>query len=221
MRLVIAGSGRLAYFLGRALLDHRHDVVFVARDRADCEGLARRLGAEAVVGDPTAPQALDDAGAGSADQVLAVTPRDDENLVVCQIAKLRFRVPRTLALANDPANEAVFRALGVDVAFAPTQILASLIEQRAGIDAVVGLVPAAGGRVRISEVAVAAGAAAVGCALRDLRLPPGALVGCVLRGDEAFVPNGDTVLARGDRAVLIAVAPIHDRAVQALTRAVR
>ena len=100
--------------------------------------------------------------------------------------------------------------------FSPTRVMASLIEQHAGLDAVIGLVPAAGGRVLLSEVRIDAGSAAVGRPLREAGLPQGALVGCVVRGGEAFVPHGDSVLGAGDRVVVISVASTHERAVAAL-----
>ncbi len=218
MRAVLAGGGRLAYFLGRSLREHGHDVVVVDADAAAGEGLARRLGVEVRVGDPTTPEALEDAAAGSADVVLAVTDDDARNLVVCQLARVRFAVPRVLSLVHDPENEPLFRALGVEAAVSPTRIVASLIEQHAGLDAVVALAPAAGGRVILSEVRIDDGAPSAGKALRDLRLPQGTLVGCVVRGGDAFVPNGDSVLRAGDRVVVLSVAASHERAVKALAK---
>jgi trk system potassium uptake protein TrkA len=218
MRVVLAGGGRLAYFVGRALRDHGHQVVVVDADAADCASLARRLGVETRVGDPTTPEGLEDAAAGSADVVLAVTPDDARNLVVCQLARVRFAVPRVLSLVHDPENEPLFRALGVEAAISPTRVMASLIEQHAGLDAVIGLVPAAGGRVVLSEVRLDAGAPAVGRKLRDLGLPQGALVGCVVRDGDAFVPNGDSDLRAGDRVVVISVAAVNERAVKALAK---
>lgn len=216
MRVVLAGGGRLAYFLGRSLREHRHDVVVCDPDAASCAALAERLGVEARIGDPTTPEALEDAETGSADVVLAVTGDDARNLVVCQLARVRFAVPRVVALVHDPENEPLFRAVGVESVFSPTRVMASLIEQHAGLDAVIGLVPAAGGRVLLSEVRIDAGSAAAGRPLRDAGLPQGALVGCVVRGGEAFVPHGDSALEAGDRVVVISVASTHERAVAAL-----
>jgi trk system potassium uptake protein TrkA len=216
MRVVVAGGGRLAYFLGRSLREHRHEVVVCDADGATCADLAQRLGVEVRVGDPTTPETLEDAGTGSADVVLAVTGEDARNLVVCQLARVRFTVPRVLALVHDPENEPLFRTLGVEAAFSPTRVMASLIEQHAGLDAVVGLVPAAGGRVILSEVRLDAGAPAVGRRLRELGLPQGALVGCVVRDGEAFVPHGDSELRAGDRVVVISVAATNERAVATL-----
>ena len=221
MRLVIAGVGRLTYFLGRALEASGHDLVVVGKEREICERLARRLRGTVVVGDPTRAEPLEEAGAGSADQLLAVTWKDHENLVTCQLARLRFHVPRVLAIVNDPDNEEVFRALGVEVAFSPIRVLASLIEQRAGLDAVVALAPAAGGKVLLADVRIDAGAAADGRTLKGLGLPQGALVGCVVRGEDAFVPHGDTELRAGDRVVVIGATDVHERAVRALTARAR
>ena len=217
MRLVIAGTDRLTYFLGRTLADRGHHITVVGPARAACEDLARRLDAQAIVGDPTRPEVLEDAGTGSADQVLAVTSEDPQNLVVCQLARMRFRVPRALAMVNDPDNEAVFKALGVEVAFSPIRVLASLIEQSAGLDDVIRLTPAAGGKVLLADVLVSPRSAAAGRPLCEIGMPQGALLGCVVRGGEAFVPHGETVLQPGDRAVVLGLAGVHERAVRLLT----
>ena len=217
MRLLLVGSGRLTYFLGRALQRRGHELTIVSRDPAECEALARRLDATVICGDGTYASVLEDAGAGSADQVLALTPRDPDNLVTCQLAKLRFHVPRVLALANDPENEVAFTRLGIETAFSPIRVLASLIEQRAGLDAVVGLIPAAEGKVLVAEVRLEEDSPVVEHTLRDVRLPRGALVGCILRGDQPIVPHGETALGPGDRLLLISTPESQRAAIRALT----
>ncbi|MCG3133203.1 MAG: Trk system potassium uptake protein TrkA [Planctomycetes bacterium] len=219
MRVILAGGGRVAFFLARSLRTHGHQVVVCDGDETTCADFASRLGVEARVCDPTSPEGLEDAEAGSADTLIAVSRDDARNLVTCQLALVRFSVPRVVALVNDPENEALFRAVGVESVFSPARVMASLLEQHAGLDGVIALAPAAGGKVLLSEVKIGDGAAAAGKRLRDLALPPGSLAGCILRGGGAFVPNGDSEIAAGDRVVVIAVAEAHERAVAALASA--
>ena len=72
---------------------------------------------------------LNEAGANRADIVAAVTGDDEDNLVICQMAKHHFDVPRTIARVNNPKNEALFRHLGVDEIISPTRMILGSIEQ--------------------------------------------------------------------------------------------
>lgn len=194
MRVIVAGDGRSAYFLARMFLSKGFHVTAVTRDPADASWLARRLERAVVVrGDPSAPEVLEDAGAASAEAVVAVTGRDQDNLVIAQLADLRFRVPRVVALVNDPDNEEVFRKLGVRGAFSVSRVLAGLIEERVDFSDLAGLVSLGEGKVNVAELTLAPAAPAVGRALRDLALPEGSLVAGVIRGGEPLVPRGGTV----------------------------
>src|SRR5690606_17787356 len=169
-----------------------------------------------VVGDGSEEQVLEQAGARSANVVLAATTSDADNLVTCRVAKARYGVPRVVALANDPENEAVFTALGVE-AVSTAATMASLIEQRAAIDRVTQLLPAADGQVAIVEVVLAADSPASRRPLADLDLPRESNVALVLRGEDALVPRGDTKRAEGDRVLLVCTADIRARALARLT----
>jgi trk system potassium uptake protein TrkA len=217
MKALVVGGGRLVYHLARALHGRGHEVVVVCGDEAHSAEIAGALDIVVCRGDGTEEQVLEDAGAGSADELLALTGVDQDNLAVCQLAKLRFQVPRVIALVNDPDYEDLFRQLGVDGAFSPTSIVARLIEQRAGFGDVVGLSPVAGGRVDLTEVRIGEGSPACERKLADLDLPRGALVGYVFRGDEIFVPHGGTALARGDRLLVITLAGGQAAALRVLT----
>jgi trk system potassium uptake protein TrkA len=217
MRLVIVGGGRLVYFLARALRGKKHHVTIVSRTREDGARLARSLDALVIAGDGTDPDVLEEAAVGAADQVLALTEDDHVNLVVCQLARMRFLVPRVLALVNDPDNERVFATLGVPTTFSPIPVLACLIEQRSAFGAIVDLLPVAEGRVRVSEVVLPAASPALGRALESLGLPRGTLVGAIVRGDDTLVPNGASVLEPGDRVVVIARPEGHAAAMTLLT----
>lgn len=217
LRVLILAEERSAYFLSRRLLDAKHEVVVVHESESVCKSLARRLDATVLCGDATDPRVLEDAGAGSADAVLALSTEDAKNLALCQLAKLRFQVPRALAVVNDPDNEEVFRRLGAEIAFSPTRLLATLVEQRARFADITHLVPVAEGRVHLTEVRLPAGAAAVGLPLKDAGLPTGAIVAYLLRDDEPLVPHGLTQLLEGDRLMLVTLPGTHTLALDVLT----
>jgi trk system potassium uptake protein TrkA len=216
MKVLIVGGGQTLYFLCRNFGAKGHDVVVINRDRAQCVRFARTLTATVVCGDGSNVGILEEAGAREADTVLAITPYDQDNLVICQIASLQFGVPRTLALANDPENADVFEELGVS-AFSTTRIVASLIEQQASLEQITNLLPAGEGRVIITEILLDADSPVVGKRLKDVELPENALIAVVIRDNQAIVPRGPNDLQAGDRVVLITLPENHDSVLAAMT----
>ncbi|MBI1928289.1 NAD-binding protein [Candidatus Poribacteria bacterium] len=217
MNILIVGGGKLVYFLSRTFISKGYSVTIINRDREECSWLARRLKATAVYGDGSNPQILEEAGAGTADAVLAVTPNDQDNLVICQLASLRFHVPRTLALVNDPDHEEVFRQLGITSAFSTTRVLSSLIEQRAGFEGITNLLPVGEGKVNVTEVVLEGTSPVVGRALRDIAFPENSLIACLLRDDQPIVPRGTTVLQERDRLIVMTLPENHGQVLKMLT----
>lgn len=217
MRIVVVGGGRIVYFLSRSFLSKGHTVAVVNNDREECRWLARQLKATVIYGDGSFPRILDEAGADEADAVLAITPRDEDNLIICQIAEKRFGVLRTLAVVSDPDNEAVFPQLGVKNVISITRIVSMLIEERTAIEEVTNLFSLAEGRVNVTEIELTSDCPVLNQPLAKIALPEDALIGCVLRGKEVLVPRGATTLAAGDRVVLITVPETHGAAVKLMT----
>jgi trk system potassium uptake protein TrkA len=216
MAVLIVGSGEEVYHLAKSLEAGGEHVTVICDDDESCARLARRLKATVIRGDGSVPRVLEEAGVGDAHMVLALTPQDAANLVICQLAMLRHGVPRALALANDPDSEDVFGALGVATALAPSKILTAVIQSRAQLDAVRNVYPALGGKLNLTEVTLAAEAPAAGRAVQDLDLPPGALIGALFRGESALVVRGRTVLEAGDRLLLLSTPQEHSAAVRTL-----
>ncbi|MDY0261065.1 TrkA family potassium uptake protein [Syntrophotalea acetylenica] len=217
MRVIVAGAGKLLYYLARQFASKGYQITLVVSDAAEAQALCRRVKALVLHGDGSDPHVLEEAGARTADVVLALASKDQDNLAICQIAHKMFHVPRTVALVNDPQNEDVFHKLGVSVAFSATQIIARILEERAGFEDIASLMPLAGGRVTISEIALREDAPAADKTLRDLALPQGALVGGILRDGHVIVPRGDTSLRGGDRLIIISGPDCYDRVLRLIT----
>ena len=150
------------------------------------------------------------------DAVLAITPNDQDNLVICQLASLKFGVPRTVALANDPDNAEVFEKLGVS-GFSTTHIVGSLIEQRASLERITNLLPVGEGRVNVTEIVLDDDSPVVGKLLKDIDLPENALVAVVIRDNRPIVPCGANDLLADDRIVLITLPENHGPVLKAFT----
>lgn len=217
MKVLVVGGGKLGYFLSRTFLSKGYDVTVIDRDQDECTWLARHLKATVVHGDGSDPRILEEAGAHSADALLAVTPNDEDNLVVCQLADIRFGVPRTLALVTDPDNEEVFRQLGITGVVSTTRLLSTLIEQKAGFEEITNLIPVSEGKVNITEVVLKETSPVAGQPLREIALPGDSLIAAVLRDGQPIVPRGATVLRVGDRLVVITLPENHGQVLEMLT----
>jgi trk system potassium uptake protein TrkA len=217
MNALIVGGGKIVYFLAKAFSSKGYSVTIINRRRDECGWLARRLKATVVFGNATEPKILKEAQTSSMDAVLAVTPNDEDNLIICRLAKLNFGVRRTLALVNDPDNEGVFQELGVTTAFSTTHIISSLIEQRTGFDEIVGLFSVAQGKVNVTEVVLTGKSPVIDKSLMAINLPANCLIACILRNNEPIIPRGTTTLCANDRLVLITLPENHGPVLRRLT----
>ncbi|MDY0042841.1 MAG: TrkA family potassium uptake protein [Desulforhabdus sp.] len=217
MNILIVGGEKLVYFLSRLFFSKGHTVTVINRDRRECTRLARRLKGTIVHGDGSDLIALEEAGARSADAVLAATPNDEDNLVICQLASLHFAVPRTLALVNDPDNEEVFQKLQITSALSVTRLLAGLIEQTTEFDDVINLFPAGEGKLNITQVSLKETSPVAGKTLMEIALPESSLIASIMRNGEPIVPRGPTELLAGDRLILITLPKSHGSVLKRLT----
>jgi len=216
MKVIIVGGGKTLYFLCRSFTDKGFEVAVINRDHEECVQMARQIKALIIQGDGSDLEVLREAGALSADAVLAITPNDQDNLVICQTAALQCGVPRTLAMANDPDNAEVFQKLGIS-AFSTTQIIGNLIEERASLDEVLNLLPIGEGRVNVTEIVLSVDSPVAGRHLKEIELPDNALVAVVIRNNQPIVPRGDSRLMPGDRVILITLPENHGIALKSFT----
>jgi trk system potassium uptake protein TrkA len=202
---MIVGGGDEARYIIRSLCSKGYEVIVINRDADECLRLSKLSDALIVHGNGTLPRVLEDAGVRSVDRLLALTPRDEDNYVICRIARLLYGVLAVFALVHDPDNEYVFRELGLEGTFSITATVSSLIEQRSASQSIRNLQPLADGKVGVTEVAIPKGAPSIGRALKDIRFPPSTLVAAVLRDGEVIIPNGETVLDVGDRVSFVSL----------------
>ncbi|MGZ8439011.1 MAG: potassium channel family protein, partial [Candidatus Limnocylindrales bacterium] len=129
MFVLVVGGGKVGYYLSKELVQAGHEVVLLEKDQARAEQIADEIGSIVIAHDGCEGKYLGEAGCNRADVVAAVTGDDEDNLVICQMAKHHFDVPRTIARVNNPKNEALFRHLGVDELISPTRMILGSIEQ--------------------------------------------------------------------------------------------
>lgn len=203
MYVIIVGGGNIGYYLAKQLVNAKHEVLLLEKDRLRYRTVSEELGEVVMQGDGCEVAQQTEAGFGRADAVVAVTGSDDDNLVVCQMAKLEHNVPRTISRVNDPRNEKLFHKLGVDATVSSTKIIYNLIEQEVGGGEVIPLAALNRGNIEIVEVEIGARSPVLDREIRSLDLPPEALIISVIRGGHAILPAGDTIFANGDSVVIL------------------
>jgi trk system potassium uptake protein TrkA len=194
MYIIVVGGGKVGFYLTSALLSEGHEVLILEKDPARCGAICEELGSVAVRGDGCEARTLEEVGTERADMFIAVTDEDEDNLVACQVAKHKFKVPRTIARINNPKNEALFKKLGIDVWVSSTNLILEHIEEEVPTHPLVHLLTLKGGALEMVEVRVPSNSPVVGKQMKDIAFPPDSLICLVIGRGGGQVPTGDNIL---------------------------
>lgn len=203
MYIVIIGAGKIGYFLAKRLCHNKHTVTIVDKDRALCEDIAKSLDCMVINGDGCDPHILEEAGIARADVVAAVTGEDEDNLIICQLAKEKFNVQRTVGRVNNPDNEHTFSVLGIDVPVDSTTIISKIIEEEVSFSDFVNLMSFKRGKLAIVRVDLPEDSPIINKSIQDIQLPEDSVLVSIVRGEEVIVPKGNTVLKSGDDIIAL------------------
>jgi trk system potassium uptake protein len=202
MFVLVVGGGKVGYYLTKELIESGHEVVLMEKDRARAAQIVDELGSIVVPHDGCEGKYLGEAGSNRADIVAAVTGDDEDNLVICQMAKHHFDVPRTIARVNNPKNEELFRHLGVDEIISPTRMALGSIEQDIPVHELLHLA-ALDNELEIIEAKLQFHSPAVGKTAGDITIPEGCSLFAVIRDGKATPMRSDMVLQEGDKVIAI------------------
>src|SRR3954451_21760981 len=128
MYIVIVGAGKVGWNLARELMQKGHEVTLIESDRRRYLVVEQELEHAAQYGDGTELWVLERAGIQRADMVIAVTGDDEDNILICQMAKEKFLCERIIARVNNPRNLQHFKLLGIQPAVSATDLILRLIE---------------------------------------------------------------------------------------------
>jgi trk system potassium uptake protein TrkA len=201
--IVVVGGGKVGYHLAKSLIADGEEVLIIEKDGEKVGRITRELGAIAIQGDGAELATLENAGLERADVVAAVTGHDEDNLIIAQVAKGRFDVPRTVARINNPRNEFVFSHLGIDATVSATQVILSIIQQNIPAHPFIHLLTLQEGGVEIVELHLTEEAPATGKVLQEVKLPPDTAVPLLMRGGKPIVVQPDTEFLADDRLIAL------------------
>jgi trk system potassium uptake protein TrkA len=203
MYIVIVGGGDVGYYLTKTLVNTSHEILLMEKNRVTCKTISEELGEVVMQGDGCEVRLLEEAGVARADVVVAVTGDDEDNLIICQIAKMKFNVPRTIARVNNPRNEELFHRLGIDATVSSTKIIYNLIEQEIETDEVIPLAALKRGNIEIVEVEIGPKSPVLHRCVQELALPEDALIISIIRRDHGMLINSDTTFEVGDSVLAL------------------
>jgi trk system potassium uptake protein TrkA len=208
---IIVGGGKVGRGLARELIAKEHEVTLIEASRERYLSMEEEFEHAVQYGDATELWVLERSGIQRADLVIAVTGDDEDNMLVCQVAKEKYLCDRIIARVNNPRNHDHFRLLGIQPAVSATDLILRLIEHEVPRYGLVHLLALEEERLEIIELEVSEGAPTVGEQVSDIALPEGSLIISVLREGEGFVPKPDTVIQAGDEVLLVLDPGLEER----------
>lgn len=214
---VLIGSFHRARSLSQSLIKKGYKVTIVYHDMEKCKILAENEKLNVIFGDETKPFILDDANVQDADLVVSLTSRDEDNLVICELAKKKFKARKTISLLNDPKKTEFFYKMGVDSVICEVNAITNIIEQQAFYEGIATKIPTGEGRISIAEVPILQDSPSVGKKLWEINLPKDVIIGCIIREEISLIPRGDTRILFGDKLILISSNEQEMNAIKELT----
>jgi trk system potassium uptake protein TrkA len=210
MYVIVVGAGKVGWNLARELLEKGHEVTLIEDDRDRYLTVEQELEHNIQYGDASELWVLDRAGITRADLVIAVTGDDEDNILICQVAKQKYMVERVIARVNNPRNRPWFELLGIRPNVSATNLILRLIEHEVPSYGLVHLLDLPEEQLEIIEMLLAPDSPVAGRRVADLELPDGSLLISVLRSGRGFVPGPDTVLEAGDEVLAVLDPRVED-----------
>ena len=201
MRILIIGGGKVGSYLARELDTAGHHVTVVESDLNRARQVGERTEVLVLHGDATDIRLLEEADVHRSDWVLAVTGRDEDNIVAIQLA-VTLGATRVLARLNDPRNRSTFEALKIPVV-AVTDLMVQVISREVAVDVEEAVRIALLGRGRISLIEIEIPTDVDPQKVIDLSLPDRTILVSVMRGNDVVVPGPYTVIESGDRVLAV------------------
>lgn len=206
MYIVVVGAGKVGYHLTKALLAEGQEVLVIEKDQMKVDRIISQLGGTAMQGDGAEVATLETAGVGRADVIAAVTGHDEDNLIVAQVAKRRFNVPRTVARINNPRNEYIFTKLGIDATVSATQIILSVIQQEIPEHPFVHLLTLQEGNIGFIQLQLTDRSPAVGTTMGQLTPPEDTAIPLLIRDGQPVVVHADTQFEANDKLIAVSTS---------------
>jgi trk system potassium uptake protein TrkA len=200
-RVFILGGGNIGKQIA-SNLEAQSEVKLIDKDEQRCLQLAGELEKTLVIkAEGSDVETLKDEGLEGADVFIAVTEKDETNILTCLLARQQG-VRRTLALVSQPELLGLASDLGIDACISPRLAAASTILRFVRRGEIISLATIEGSNSEVLEIEIKAETGILNIPLKELHFPRGAIIGAIVRGEDYEIPTGESRLAAGDRVVI-------------------
>jgi len=220
MFVIVVGGGKVGTYLARALLNGDHEVVVIEKVARKAQYMSNVLDSDVtMVGDGCDPLVLEQAGIKRADVVVADTGDDEDNLVVCLIAKKNSGA-RCIARVNNPKNKTIFESIDREkpvTLVSSTEIILDAINEHVSARDYSVITKLRDGDLEVLQLKLPTGACSDGCRVGEIAFPRSSIVVAIDRpGEELIIPDGDTVMRAGDQVIVMCRHAMRDDVREAL-----
>jgi trk system potassium uptake protein len=196
--VVIIGAGKVGLATARSLTSLGHEVILIEQRRTRFNLLRHELEERLLFGDGTEVVVLEKAGIARADMVVAVTGDDEDNVIISQIARIGYSVPKVVARVNNPRNQATFDVLGIEATACAVTLLMSKILHELPAHKFVPLMSMRSENVELVELEVSEESPFARRRIDDIAPPEGVLLTAILRDGKALLAHGSEVIMPND-----------------------
>jgi trk system potassium uptake protein TrkA len=204
MYVVVAGGGKVGTNSTRTLLEMGHEVTLIEQRPDRFALLEEEFGPVVLRGDATEIYVLERAGiARPPDLLLAVTGDDEDNLVISQIGKESYGVPKAIARVNDPRNQQHFDLLGISLTVSATTSILGLVEHEMPEHGLVRLLRLQREGLDVVDIQIEGHSPAAGTRVGGLSLPASSRLISVFRHGRTELAEPSTVLRPGDQVLAV------------------
>lgn len=210
-QVLLVGGFHKAISLAQLLLKKGYSVTIINNRYDDCRILAENEEIKVIYGDGTKPYVLEEAEALMMDIVVALTPQDADNLVICELAKKKYHVNKTVSLVGDPLKTKFFYRMGIDSVVCAISIVTNVIEEEAFVDEMSKVIAVEEGKVNLVELQVTQGMKVCYKKINELNISPKAIIAYILRDGKGIVPHGHTIILPGDKLIMISEVMVQDK----------
>ena len=160
---------------------------------------------------------MEDAEIRYADIVLALTPKDSDNLIICQTADKVFNIKKTFSLVNDPKNVELFKKLGVETVISTSLIISAIIEQKVSVDDINTLFSLDEGNITVMEIEINETDPATRKILKELKMPEDSIISYIIRKNgEKIIPRVETMITGGDNLIILSLPIVQSKVLKVL-----
>ena len=203
MRIVVADGRQEADYIINLFNTKKNQLHVINSDVEICKELSKKNHLNVIYGKINKEFDLHCAQIEDADLFVALSNDDIKNYVACQMAKMIFRVKKVVASCHNPKNVEIFKRLGIDNAISSTYLLGETIKCELSMEEMIRTLSFENNKIIVQEIEISSDFAICSKALKEVKFPNNTSVCCLYRSTGMVIPNGETVISKGDKVLIV------------------